>query len=192
MKNIFIVLFTSGIVFFTGCSTTVVDGMTYNKNVTSKKGYRVQSFRDVFINYHLFADDAIHNIFPNGKVPDKIIVTDFVDVTSLDNRTRLGYVLSNNIKNSLINTYQANVIEAEVSKYFKISGNGLKILSRDTDKLRTTNLKVRYAMVGTYTETGSELIVFLKFIDLKTGIIKGSYAQTFPMGTGTRELLQNK
>lgn len=192
MKYIYIAVCIVGMVFLTGCARPHSTDLTYERVLKSKNGFKVESRRDAFINYHAFADDAVHSIFHDDMVPNKIVVTDFVDVTSLDNHTKLGYVLSNNIKNSLINNYQANVIEAEVSKYFKISGNGLKVLSRDVENIRTTNLNVKYAMVGTYTESGSELIVFVKLIDLESGIIKGSYAQTFPMGEGTRFLLETK
>jgi len=191
MKNLLLLISALGLLTFSGCTGTH-GNLTYSKNVQEKKGYRVSSYKDVFINYHAFADEAVETLFCNNKMPTKIMVTDFVDITYLDNHTKLGYVLSNNIKNSLINKYKANVVEAEVSKYFKMSGNGLKILSRDVDKLRSTNFNVQFAVVGTYTHSSSELIVFVKLIDLKTGIIKGSYAQTFPMGQSTKSMLSTK
>ena len=191
MRNLFLIFIASAIAVFSGCSQAN-NSLTYTKNVSEKKGYRVDSYKDVFIDYHAFADEAVNTIFANQKMPTKIMVTDFVDITYLDNHTKLGYVLSNNIKNALINNYKANVVEAEVSKFFKISGNGLKILSRDIDKLRSTNFNVQYALVGTYTHSVSELIVFVKLIDLKTGIIKGSYARTFPMGQSTKSMLSSK
>ena len=190
MKNLLLLISALSLLTFSGCTGTT--DLTYSKSVQEKKGYRVGSYKDVFINYHAFADEAVETLFCNEKMPTRIMVTDFVDITYLDNHTKLGYVLSNNIKNSLINKYKANVVEAEVSKYFKISGNGLKILSRDVDKLRSTNFNVQFAVVGTYTHSSSELIVFVKLIDLKTGIIKGSYAQTFPMGQSTRSMLSTK
>jgi len=191
MKNLLLLISALSLLTFSGCTRNTGD-LTYSKSVQEKKGYRVGSYKDIFINYHAFADEAVETLFCNNKMPTKIMVTDFVDITYLDNHTKLGYVLSNNIKNSLINKYKANVVEAEVSKYFKISGNGLKILSRDVDKLRSTNFNVQFAVVGTYTHSSSELIVFVKLIDLKTGIIKGSYAQTFPMGQSTRSMLSTK
>lgn len=191
MKSILLASLLFGVVTFTGC-TASHKNLTYTKDIKTQKGHRVESHRDTFIDYQAFSDEAMYNIFKETKLPAKIIVTDFVDVTSLDNHTKLGYVLSNNIKNSLINNYKANVVEAEVSKYFKISGNGLKILSRDVDKLRATNFNVQYAVVGTYTHSDNELIVFVKYIDLKSGIIKGSYTQTFPMGQSTKSMLSTK
>ena len=190
MKALSLLALGISIVLLSGCTSN--DSLTYSKIVSEKQGYRVNSHRDIFIDYNALADDATQSIFKDKVVPSKIIVTDFVDVTSLDNHTKLGYVLSNSVKNSLINKYKANVIEAEVSKYFKISDNGLKILSRDIDKLRATNFNVQFAMVGTYTHSENELIIFVKLIDLKTGIIKGSYAKTFPMSGSTKTMLSTK
>jgi len=178
------------LVLFSGCTSS--KSLTYSKIDSEKKGFHKQEVKNVYINYASLSDEVTKSLFKKNKIPAKIIVTDFVDVTSLDNHRKLGYVLSNNIKNSLINNYEVSVVEAEVSKYFKISGNGLKILSRDIDKLRVTNFNVRYAVVGTYTYSTNELILFVKLIDLKTGIIKGSYAKTFPMGDGTRMMLSTK
>lgn len=190
MKLIIVTLTLFLISFINGCSTT--NDITYSKKAKVKSGFQEKSVESVYIDYGIFADEVTRTIFKKNEMPKSVIVTDFVDVTSLDNHTRLGYVLSGNIKNSLINHYQIDVIEAEVSKYFKISGNGLKILSRDINKLRTTNFDVKYAVVGTYTYSVNELIIFVKLIDLETGLIKGSYAKTFPMSSGTQMMLTTK
>jgi len=190
MKTLTFLIFVSMIAFFNACASK--ESITYSKDEKVKNGFHYDKVKSEYIDYGVLSDEAVESIFRKTPVPPKIIVTDFVDVTSLDNHSRLGYVLSNNIKNSLINNYETDVVEAEVSKYFKISGNGLKILSRDIDKLRATNFKVRYAIVGTYTYSSNELIIFVKLIDLKTGIIKGSYAKTFSMSEGTRMMLLNK
>jgi TolB-like protein len=190
MNKIIYVSIIAVAVFLNGCGLR--NHVMYSKKHDIKKGFYSQEVETMYINYGKLCDNAVASIFKKTEVPKKVIVTDFVDVTSLDNHTRLGYVLSNNIKNSLINNYEISVVEAEVSKYFKISGNGLKILSREADKLRTTNFDVRYAIAGTYTYTNNELIIFVKLIDLKSGIIKGSYAKTLAMGEGTKLLLSTK
>ena len=190
MKNslVFTVLVSS--LFFTACSQN--NTLLYSQTDQSIKGFHTVSVKNIYIRYDAIANEAVESIFKKMDIPKRIIVTDFVDVTSLDNYSRLGYVLSNNIKNSIINNYHTDVVEAEVSKYFKISANGLKILSRDIEKLRATNFQVQYAVVGSYTYTKNEFIVFVKLIDLKTGIIKGSYAKTLPMGEGTKMMLSEK
>jgi len=197
MKKIISLSFLTFLVF-NGCSSMTnisSDSLVYTKVDKNKRYFHDFHEREVentYIDYSLLAKDAVKTIFQKMKKPEKLIVTDFVDITSLDNNTKLGYVLSNNMKDVLINDYNAAVIEAEVSKYFKISGNGLKILSRDIKKLRSTNFDVKYAIVGTYTYTKNEFVVFVKLIDLESGLIKGSYAKTFPMGEGIRQMVQSK
>jgi hypothetical protein len=80
----------------------------------------------------------------------------------------------------------------EISKYFEISGNGLRILSRDIKLLRTDTFEISRAVVGTYTYTDEEIIIFVKLIDLKTGIIEGSYAKKLPMTCELMYLLTQK
>lgn len=198
MKILQKVLFLSMLLaFFVGCSTvqyTPRDNTTYIRTYSSNENGFSSTERksEIMIDYSSLSDEAVKSIFSNSEVPSKIIVTEFVDLTSLNNNTRLGYVLSNSIKNSLINKFKASVIEAEVSKYFKLSNNGLKILSRDIDNIKTTNFNVKKAVVGTYTYTDSEIVVFVKLVNLQTGIIEGSYSKALPMGESTKLMLNNK
>jgi len=190
MKYIILLFILTSSFFFTACSTNQ-SFMIYNTE-SVQDGLRTKNARIGYINYKALSGKAVESIFATTEKPKKLIVTDFADITSLDNHSRLGYVLSNSIKDSLINVSKIDVVEAEVSKYFKISGNGIKILSRDTSKLRSTNFDVRYAVVGTYTHSNHELLIFVKLIDLKNGIIKGSYAKSFLMGEKTRTMLHSK
>lgn len=169
-------------VVFIGCSATS-NNTTYTTNNSSNKQ------KVLYINYNVLTEKALKSIFTNTKVPSRIIVTEFVDLNHLENYSKLGYVLSNNIKNTLINKHHATVIEAEVSKYFKISANGLKILSRDINEIRSESFNIKQAIIGTYTYTDKEIVIFVKLIDLKTGIIKGSYAETLPMSNSSRLML---
>lgn len=183
--------------FFIGCSAvqyTPRDNTTYTRTYSpSNGGYNSSDKKsEIMIHYSALSNEAVKSIFSKSKVPDKIIVTEFVNLTSLNNNTRLGYVLSNSIKDSLINTYRASVIEAEVSKYFKLSNNGLKILSRNINNIKTTSFNVEKAVVGTYTYTDSELVIFVKLVNLKTGIIEGSYSKALPMGESTKMMLTNQ
>ena len=190
MKKIFYVGTIITALFLSACSSP--KSLTYMKSDIVQDGFHRHEVESLYIDYAALSEVAVAEILKKVPLPKRVIVTDFVDITSLENNTKVGYVLSNNIKNALINNYKIDVVEAEVSKYFKISGNGLKILSRDIHKLRSTDFDVRYVVTGTYTHTDNEFIVFVKLIDLKTGIIKGSYAHTFPMGNGTQQMLETK
>ena len=173
--------------FFIGCSAVHYverDNTTYIKN-----GYNNSKRSEIMIKYSALSNEAVESIFSRSEVPEKIIVTEFVDLTSLKNNTRLGYVLSNSIKDSLINVHNATVVEAEVSSYFKLSNSGLKILSRDVDKIKSTLFNLERAVVGTYTYTDSELVIFVKLVNLKNGTIEGSYTKALPMGPSTLMML---
>lgn len=187
MNKLHIALFLLISTIFFGCSN-INDSITYSRSEYARDNFTKEKV--VYIDYILLTEKALESIFANTRVPKKIIVTDFVDLGHLENNTKLGYVMSNNIKNSLINKHHATVVEAEVSKYFKISENGLKILSRDISELRTNNFNINQAIVGTYTYTKKEIAIFIKLIDLETGIIRGSYAVTLPMSISSKLMLE--
>jgi len=164
-----------------GCSNGMIGEKQYAKEECGvNRG--IKAYYDYDIDYIVLADDAVDSLFSTADIePSNFIVTDFVDLTSLQNYSKLGYILSNAIKNSLIQKHGSKVVEAEVSKYFEISGNGLRVLSRDIKMLRTDSFELNRAVVGTYTYTEEEIVIFVKLIDLQTGIIEGSYARKLPM-----------
>lgn len=180
--------------FISGCTQY---GGIYEKKVYQKSecgvNRGIKAYYDYDVNYVNLADDAVASLFKTAEInPKNFIVTDFVDLTSLQNYSKLGYILSNSIKNSLITQYWAKVVEAEVSKYFEISGNGLRVLSRDIRRLRTNSFDINRAVVGTYTYTDEEIVLFVKLIDLESGIIEGSYAKKLPMTCEMMYLLTQK
>jgi len=180
----------------------LLSGCSQNGNIFDKQAYTksecgvnrgIKAYYDYDVNYINLADNAVDSLFSTADVnPKNFIVTDFVDLTSLQNYSKLGYILSNSIKNSLITKHSAKVVEAEVSKYFEISGNGLRVLSRDIKRLRTDTFEIDRAVVGTYTYTDEEIVFFVKLIDLKTGIIEGSYAKKLPMTCEMMYILTQK
>ncbi len=196
---IYLSLAACALTLFSGCSTAL-SPQTLTKKVCSSSTISTKQYYDVHINYGGVMDDAIDAILNSPfnrdenntdklKTGEQVLVTDFVDTTSLENHSKFGFVLSNSLKDSLINKHNFKVLEAEVSKYFKISGNGLKILSRNSDNMRQTTVAVKRVIAGTYTYTNEELVIFVKLINLKTGIIEGSYARTLPMTCEVMEML---
>jgi len=181
MNKIFFSLLALIAVLFSACSQDVLSAKQYDKKECGvNRG--LKSYYDYDVDYISLADNAVDSLFSTADVnPKNFIVTDFVDLTSLQNYSKLGYILSNSIKNSLITRHSSKVVEAEVSKYFEISGNGLRVLSRDLDKLRADAFDLKRAVVGTYTYTDEEIVIFVKLINLETGIIEGSYAKKLPM-----------
>ncbi len=181
------------IILFGGCQKQGDLEAKHYAKVPCDVNRGIKEYYNVEVDYITLAHEAISAMLKTIEtVPSKVLVTDFVDLTSLENFSQLGYVFSNSVKNALIHQYNINVIEAEVSKYFKISGNGLKILSRDVNTIRTQSFDVTRAVVGTYTYSDEEIIIFVKLIDLETGIIEGSFAKKLPMNCEMMHLLSRK
>ncbi len=193
MRKYHIVLTLISALLLSACTQSSAVREKEYKKVPCDVNRGIKSYYDIDVDYIKLSDDAIVSVFQTiDTVPQKVLVTDFVDLTSLNNFSRLGYVFSNSIKNSLIHKYNVNVIEAEVSKYFKISGNGLKILSRNVDNMRTQTFDVTRVVVGTYTYTDEEIVFFVKLINLESGIIEGSYAKKLPMTCEMMYLLSQR
>lgn len=102
-----------------------------------------------------------------------ILVSDFVNIDRLKNHSKLGFLLSETLKDSL-SLKDIIIREVELSKSFKIGEHGFNILSRDNDEIHNQIIDANYAMVGTYSITRKRLIVFVKLIDIHNGHILSS------------------
>lgn len=109
------------------------------------------------------------------KQNEVVLVTDFVNVDKLQNKSRLGFLLSSTLKDTLTSTYDLTFREVELSQNFKLSPNGgLKLLSRNQRDIDPNIYMENYAIVGTYTVTSKQLIIFVKIIDIYTGHVLGT------------------
>jgi len=108
---------------------------------------------------------------------DVVLVSNFVNVDKLQNNSRLGFLLSETLKNAL-SSKDILIKEVELSKNFKFGKQGLTVLSRNVREINTTLLKEKFAMVGTYSVTQNRLILFIKLIDLDTGNILNSVSSS--------------
>lgn len=101
-----------------------------------------------------------------------VYVTDFVNLDKLDNHSELGFMLSDEVKSLVTKNNNIYVQAIEYSKFLKLGDNGTKLLSRKHDEIKTKQLVGdRYALVGTYAFTQRQLILYLKLIQLSTGVI---------------------
>ena len=165
------------------------DDISYESSYKTYDGYAHNVHYESMINYNKLANQAVKVIFKNIETPERLIVSDFVDLNSLENKSAMGYILSNSIKNSLVNLKKIKIIEAELSKNFKISQNGLRVLTRDIKDMKSKDFNVEKAVVGTYTYNEAEIIVFIKLINLKNGLIEGSYTKSLPIGKSIKSML---
>jgi len=105
---------------------------------------------------------------------DVVLVSDFVNLDKLRNKSKLGFLLSDYLKNSLTNN---NIVvrQVELRDNFSLGKSGFNLLSRDVDSIQKDYVDgAKYAVVGTYSITTESLIVFIKLIDLETGNILSS------------------
>jgi len=109
------------------------------------------------------------NIFKD----ETVLVSDFVNLDKLQNHSKLGFLLSDSLKNSLLNK-NILVREVELSTDFRIGNRGFNVLSRNVNKINNEVIDENFAVVGTYSVTTKRLIVFIKLINIRTGTILSS------------------
>jgi len=104
---------------------------------------------------------------------DVVLVSDFVNIDKLENRSKLGFLLSEHLKDALLNK---NIIvrQVELSENFSYGEHGLNLLTRDQKDISNKTVDGKYAVVGTYTITTETLVVFIKLIDVTNGNILAS------------------
>jgi len=148
------------VISFSGCSIGTVNNTNdYHESVTDFK----------FLTSKLTPSSFCDKINSNTT----LYVTDFVNESNLDNKSELGFLLSNELKvNILKNSCTKNVAikTFNLGSNLKIGQNGVKILTRDLQQLKIQNIEDDKQMaVGTYIITNKQLILFLKLINLQNG-----------------------
>ena len=124
-------------------------------------------------------DDSAKKIQKNTMIDDIVLVSDFVNLDKLKNRSELGFLLSDILKDRLV-SLNILVREVEFGKEFELGPSGFNLLTRDQSKIVSKTVKEeRYAVVGTYSITSRSLNLFIKLIDIRTGhILASSYERT--------------
>ncbi len=127
-------------------------------------------------------DDSYAKINVHLSKDDVILVSDFVNIDKLKNHSKLGFLLSEKLKNEL-SLKNIIVKEVELSKNFVIGERGFNLLSRKSKDINAIIDEERFAMVGTYSITNKRLILFIKLIDIRTGHILSSSYQSMEMNS---------
>lgn len=166
-KYIFLIV----VVLFMGCSVS--------SNFPIKTVTKTTSFDSLA---NTLVDGICTNLHQDDFKKDFYVV-DFVNIDNLENRSQLGFVLSSELKSTLLNTCNKITIkEIELGKNIKLGRNGSNILTRELDEIKTKIVDENSNMViGTYAITTDNLMLFVKVIDLTTGVIKSSTTTTTPL-----------
>lgn len=124
-------------------------------------------------------DASANKLKKNLYLDDVVLVSDFVNINNLKNKSQLGFLLSSMLKDRLA-SLDIVVREVEFGKEFEFGKTGFNLLTREKDKIVSDKVtKSRYAVVGTYSITSKSLNVFIKLIDIRTGyILSSSYERT--------------
>lgn len=132
--------------------------------------------------FHSMLDDMVQEsatkLKRNISLGEIVLVSDFVNLDNLQNRSQLGFLLSNLLKDRLSSL---NIImkEIELGKEFEFGVSGFNLLTREHDKILHKYLQSRYAVVGTYSISNKSLNLFIKLIDVQSGnILSSSFART--------------
>lgn len=99
-----------------------------------------------------------------------VLVTDFANLdTYIPGQHGL---LMGELMRAALSTQCCNrIIQAEFGKYFKLSGQGLVALTRNVEEIRRDEFPYQDIVVGTYSFHGSKLVLFVRKIDSRSGIV---------------------
>jgi TolB-like protein len=149
-------------IFFTSCAyKNPINGNTNFHSLVSK-----------------LVDDSSKKIKKNLQANDVVLVSDFVNLDKLKNKSQLGFLLSSMLKDRLV-SLDIIVREVEFGKEFEFGKSGFNLLTREKERILSDKVTSRYAVVGTYSITSRSLNVFIKLIDINTGnILSSSYERT--------------
>lgn len=125
-------------------------------------------------------DESAHKIKKRIKYDDIVLVSDFVNLNKLKNKSQLGFLLADILKDKLV-SLDIIVREVELGKQFELGKTGFNMLTREKNEILSDKItsKERFAVVGTYSITSKSLNVFIKLIDIRSGnILSSSYERT--------------
>lgn len=163
---------------FNGCSAITVPANDYHEDVTDFK----------FITSKLISSSFCNKINQNTT----LYVTDFVNESNLENKSELGFLLSNELKVNILRSGCAKNVTIktfDLGHSLKIGQNGSKILTRDFQQLKIQNIEDDKQMaVGSYIITNKQLILFLKLINLRDGDTVISSTGSSPLTSEIKDL----
>lgn len=200
--NFFIV--TIIVVIFTGCSSKerFFNGTSSNQYYSSfSKGpvpiNNIANDYDGSISEHAtdfdrLAYDLIRNrlcnVFENDE---QIYVADFVDQKNYNNKSELGFVLADAVKVNLQKRFCNKTLQIkslDMSKFLIVNKNGFSMLTRKLSDLKENYIEEnRKILLGTYTITANQLIVYVRLVNLKDETTLLSSSISVPI---TYEILQ--
>ena len=134
------------------------------------------------------SDDIAYDLESYVTDEEVILVSDFVNIDNPDNKSSLGFVLSGMMKNELSIKTGLKIKEIELSKQFKLGKSGFKLLTREQSEISQKAIKAKYAVIGSYAFTTTQVIVFARLINIVDGTIRSSNTISFPISDELKRL----
>jgi len=176
--------------FFTGCSVINSSNESFKFKYFQSTG--TTNFNILTHNLLKDLSYTILDIKSKKRVISPLYVTDFVNLNNLNNNSQLGFILSDELKTNITQDLNWPIYQIEFSQYLKVGKSGTKLLSREVSDLKYKNIDENtYALIGTYAITQRQLLLYLKLINLKNGVILKSATQRIPL-TDEIKNLENK
>lgn len=166
-----IVLLTLSVLFvFSGCVLKKANEDSYKFTYLHSTGST---------DFSELTEELLENLCPTmtaiqnkNTIKTPLYITDFVNLSNLDNKSQFGFLLSDELKTSVSQNCNWPIYQIEFAKYLKLGENGSKLLSRNPQDIKNKNMNANtYALIGTYSLTQRQLILYLKLVDLKNGVI---------------------
>lgn len=175
MRILSILLIT---IFFSGC--------IFQGSLPQIKNEDSTDFR--FLTTQLVSNSFCSKINQNST----LYVTDFVNESNLENKSELGFLLSNELKVAILRsgcTKNVAIKTFNLAQNLKIGQNGAKILTRDLNQLKTQTIEDdKQIAIGSYSITNKKLILFVKLVNLKDGNTIATNSSQTEITTEIREL----
>jgi len=187
-------LVISCVLFLSGCRASVPSnfgGDCYNKTLPALLDSTdlIALFQDIAAEFCFESSSDCLAPIEEGKVttqictnreetnPMTVLVTDFADIqTFLPNQS--GLLMGELMRGSLNKVCSYKIIQAEFAKYFKLSENGLVVLTRKVNEIKKDTYSQSEAIVGTYNYlNNNKVVIFVRRINTETGKISRMVAR---------------
>lgn len=176
------------IISLSGCGGTVKSIVNqspfYHKDITGSNDF------NSLVENLVQKQESRMSSYVSSNTQEVVLVPDFVNVDKLENRSKLGFLLSEQLKNSL-SSRGIIIKEIVLGKDFQLGKHGFNLLTREQKDIKENTVDNSYAFVGTYSVTTENLIVFIKLIDINSGnILTSAYSKT-PVDDEIKDLENN-
>ena len=89
----------------------------------------------------------------------------------------VGLYMGEQMRAALSQQCASQIVQADFGKYFRLSGDGLAVLTRNPNDIQNDELRTQDVVVGTYSFQGNKLSLFVRKTHGSTGMIKKMVAR---------------